>query len=77
MDGDRDAAAASTIVDEDTEDSDFGRFSKPEALNLDMFLADPVAYRPRVEFLGGPMSYMEVSEEKFSSPLLYLESVVD
>lgn len=60
MDGDRDVAVTSTIVDEDTEDSDYGRFSKPEALSLEMFLSDPIQYRPRVEFLGGPASYFEV-----------------
>ena len=40
-----------------------GRFSKPEAPSLELFLADPLKYRPRQEFLGGPASYAEVTDK--------------
>lgn len=44
----------------DSDDIDLGRFSKPEAPSLEAFLAEPTRYRPRLEFLGGVASYIEV-----------------
>jgi hypothetical protein len=47
-------------VDPIEEEIDLGRFSKPEAPSLEIFLAEPSKYRPRPEFLEGAASYVEV-----------------
>ena len=60
MDTDKDIISSAIVVDEEMDTTDFGRFSKLEAPSLELFLGDPVTYRPRGEFLGGPASYVEV-----------------
>ena len=71
MDTGKDAILSPETAALDSDDIDLGRFSKPEAPSLEAFLAEPTRYRPRLEFLGGAASYIEV---RFDVPQSRLHS---